>query len=463
VASILRESRLSRRWTELLLISFVVVAGAATGLASAKSAKLGTIAVAALVVMMLTARRPVTLAVVAFAGVFAVQRLGGSSFAPGSTGGLSYSDALLAAAVVLAVPALIGTAQLPRLRVALQGTAVYLALLLPSLIANSANRVYLEWTHRLVMLAGSLLVGAWIARERRAKEALRLLTLVACVVSADEIVNWARNGFTAATAFHLNKNFIGAILSGVVVLLVIASRYLAVRASVRIFAILLVACGLLVSHSRGSYLAAALGLLVAFMMNPRAHSPKVRAGASLVAAVLAIFAYVSISDQFHQGKEQFNNSSAGTRYKVEKVAHQIWRSQPIVGVGLKYFNTQDYGPYAFAPNNVVDNELAESGLFGLGGFVVLQVMAVAAGWRRRAEPLVAVAVGMVLGQLLHGMVDIYWTAGTVSLPFLMLGLALGREPATPGDTGEHARWQRLRDVVASRPDATTSVTTTAQP
>jgi hypothetical protein len=138
------------------------------------------------------------------AAVFAVQRLGGSSVNPGSSGGISYSDALLAAAFVMAVPALLGTAELPRLRLALQGTAVYLALLLPSVIANPSTRAYLEWSHRLVLLAGALLVGAWVAREQRVKDALRLLVLVACIVSLVSIEQWFRNGFELTSPFGVN-------------------------------------------------------------------------------------------------------------------------------------------------------------------------------------------------------------------------------------------------------------------
>ncbi|MDT4937726.1 MAG: hypothetical protein QOG80_1397 [Pseudonocardiales bacterium] len=439
--SVLRVPRLGGRAAELLLIGFVIVAGAAAGFAGVHSAKLGAVAVAGLVVLMLTAQRPVVLGIVAVSAVFAVQRLGGTSVAPGSSGGVSYSDALLAAALVMAVPALIGTVELSRLRIALQGTAVYLALLLPSMIANPAPRVYLEWTHRLVILAGSLLVGAWIARERRIRDALRLLTLVACFISAAAIVSWLRHGLHPATPFNLNKNFIGAILGGVTILLVIGTNELGLGRKTRLLAVLLVGGGLLVAQSRGGDLAAAFGLLVAFALDPKAHSPRLKAGAAVVGIVLAVFAFISIRDQFNLKQQDLKNSSVGVRYNVERVTRDIWRTDPLVGVGMKYFNTHKYGPYAFPANNVVDNELAESGLFGLGGFVLLEIMTVAAGIRRRGEPLVAAALGMALGQLLHGMVDIYWAAGVVSLPYLILGMALAKEPVSRTEA-QPRRWQR---------------------
>lgn len=70
-------------------------------------------------------------------------------------------------------------------------------------------------------------------------------------------------------------------------------------------------------------------------------------------------------------------------------------------------------------------ELAESGIIGLIGFTALQAAVAAAGVRRRRNgPLVAAAVGIVAGELLHGMVDIYWAAGVVTLPFVVMGIAL---------------------------------------
>jgi hypothetical protein len=43
--------------------------------------------------------------------------------------------------------------------------------------------------------------------------------------------------------------------------------------------------------------------------------------------------------------------------------------------------------------------------------------------------LAAAGFGAVAGLLAHGMVDIYWTAGTVTLPFILMGMGLAHEPA----------------------------------
>jgi hypothetical protein len=45
---------------------------------------------------------------------------------------------------------------------------------------------------------------------------------------------------------------------------------------------------------------------------------------------------------------------------------------------------------------------------------------------------------VVVALLLHGMVDIYWSAGTVSLPFLIMGMALGGVPADADSRGQRS-------------------------
>jgi hypothetical protein len=141
---------------------------------------------------------------------------------------------------------------------------------------------------------------------------------------------------------------------------------------------------------------------------------------------LSIVSALSIHDQLSQSSQAVNNSSIGIRIQVERVTQDIWRTSPITGVGLKYFNTGVYGPLAIPPNNVVDNELAESGVIGLAGFLVLNVGLFAVLIRRRRQVLVRAAAGGLAGNLLHGMVDVYWTAGTITFVFLVVGIALGQ-------------------------------------
>lgn len=424
----LRRARL--RVEAPVFVLAAVAAGAVAGVASATSVKLAAAVVAGLVLIGLVAHRPVVLAVIALIGVFAFERLGSTALVSGNKPGVSYSDALLAAATVMSLPAVLGTKELRRLRLAGFGIAVYLVCLLPTLLLNSALRGYLEWLHRLVLLGGSLLVGAWIAREGKIRPALRWLTFVACIVAIATALNAVRHGWTHSAPFGMNKNFVGSMLSAVVIVVFIAREDLALKTRWWTGAACIIGGGVIASHSRGGALGASVGLFLAFLLQSRLHRTGTKVLAVLIAAGLAVFVYTSVRQQENASQTVVNNSSIGVRGNVEKATRQVWHTSPIYGVGLKYFNTYNYGLFAQAANNVVDNELAESGVIGLAGFVVLQGAVLSAGFRRgREEQLAAAGFGAVIGLLAHGMVDIYWTAGTVTLPFILMGMGLARDPS----------------------------------
>lgn len=418
----------------LPFVALALAGGLLVGAVSAHSTRYGAIAVVGVMVAALTIWRPVALGIAALVCVFAVQRLGGTSFTPGSSGGVSYSDAMLTAAAFLALPALLGTAELRRIRLPLFGLAAYLASLLPTVILNQSHRADLEWVHRLVLVGGSLLLGAWLVRERVQYAALKWLLGVSCIVSVAAIADTLRHGLRAASPFQLNKNFIGGVLATVLIVLIVAGREYGVPTKLQVLATLLVAGGIVASQSRGAMLAVVAGVILALALDIRGHTRRARAMTIIVAIVLGAIAYVSVKHQLDQTQTQRLNGSIGVRFNVEKETRKVWRTSPAYGVGLKYFNTGNYGDFAVASNNAVDNELAESGIVGLAGFVVLQgALFVTGAKRRRNDKFVAAGVGAVFGMLLHGMVDIFWNAGVVTLPLVIFGMALARPPARPPD------------------------------
>jgi hypothetical protein len=285
-------------------------------------------------------------------------------------------------------------------------------------------------------------VGAWIAREGKVRPALRWLALISCIVAAATVFQAARHGWLHSSAFGLNKNFVGSLLAAVLVVVFIARDHLALPTGWWVVVLAIIGGGVIASHSRGGALAASVGLFVAFVLTGRLHKRGTKVLAVLVAAGLGVFVYTTVRSQLDQSQTLLSNSSIGVRFNVERVTRDIWRTSPTYGVGLKYFNTGQFGVFAQAANNVVDNELAESGDIGLAGFFALQGIVLIAGLRRgRKEPLAAAGFGAVAGLLAHGMVDIYWTAGTVTLPFIVMGMALAIEP--PNHIREPAQERNL--------------------
>ena len=247
-------------------------AGLALGIAEAYGAKVAVAVSVVALIGVLVVRRPVNLAVLALVGVYFVQRVGGSSLAAGSSGGVSYSDALLAAASFMAIPAVIGSGELRRLQIVMLGVGGYLICLLPTIFLNPSSRADLEWLHRLVLVGGALIVGAWIAREGYARVALRWFTAVTVLLSVLAIENWASHGFHAASPIGLNKNFVGAQFAATIILVVVARHRIGLSRPIWYVAVVLIGAALLASQSRGGELGAAFGLVIAFVLSSQSHS-----------------------------------------------------------------------------------------------------------------------------------------------------------------------------------------------
>jgi hypothetical protein len=150
----------------------------------------------------------------------------------------------------------------------------------------------------------------------------------------------------------------------------------------------------------------------------------------MLATGFAFYAAYSVEQQFHAKDVQTN--SVGVRQNTEADTQRIWRSSPLVGVGVRYFQSGPYGGAVSASNNAVNSELAESGLVGAAGFILFHAIVLGALWERRRSPVGLAALAVVSGRLLHGMVDIYWSSGLSPLPFLLAGMALA-EAAPPRD------------------------------
>src|SRR5947209_374889 len=84
--------------SQILFALTSLVLGGAIGVVGTRSIALGVASLAAIIVGLAALSRPVCLAFLAVVGAFLTQRLGGTSTAPGSSGGVSYADALLALA-----------------------------------------------------------------------------------------------------------------------------------------------------------------------------------------------------------------------------------------------------------------------------------------------------------------------------------------------------------------------------
>lgn len=377
--------------------------------------------VVAMVACLLFPRALLVLALVAT--VFS-QRVGPSSL------DLSVTDAVGLAALVAALRFI--PWRDPLLRRVLVALALYVGLLAVTIIGHPSVRVLLDLGHRGVLFAGPLLIGVAIVRSGTTRTALRAFVLTAAVAAGSAVVDSASNGFEPAYALALNKNHAGLILALGFLVLWVAPRRVQ-WPSVVIYGLQgALVLGLVATQARG----AAIGLALALGLRAVGRRRTRRGMAAAVGAVaitLGLLAFAAISVKQTDldrpvSERQFN--AVNTRLATYESAIDIWRQNRFIGAGLSYWT--DPSRSLLSPHNLVVSELAEGGLIGLTGVVVLLATTVVT-LRRRHGDLVDLGLSALVLRIAQGMVDIFWVAGPLTAPMILVGMALVDEPDDADD------------------------------
>lgn len=402
-----------------------VTYGAAVGFLASDSNRLAVVATLAGAALALVLWRSVALAVIAVPCVWIVQR------APGID--VSYPDVIVAVAAVLAFLAGAHRSLSPNASIVLRSFSFYLGMLLGSVVFNHSVRSDFEWFHRLFIVAGAILVGAWLVREGYQHIALRALLIITGVVSVLAVAESVTHGGAAAYPLWFHKNFVGSLAATTLLVLATAPREFRIRQSWLRLLTLTVLFGLLASQSRGAFLALALGLFIWFFRSNRER--RRTAGLFVAVALIGFVAFVGLSVRTQLSDQQVNpHSSISQRVEVETATRELWKQHPFTGVGLRFFARPEFQGYQ-PPNDVLNETLAEAGFPGLVGFLIFAGGTVM-GLLRRRDALAIAALCVVSGRFLHGLVDIYWVAGTTTLPWLIAGMGLARPREEPDRGGE---------------------------
>ena len=388
-------------------------------------------------VLALVSRSPISIALLVAPASFNVSRL--------SIGrGIALPDVVLLMATILSFPALGRLGTPPGVTSIRRWFGVYFVAMLAIVAIHPSSRSLIEAGHRTLLVVGPLSVGAWIYLSGRTRIALRLLVGVAAAVGVILFGYAAAHGFGSAAPqpLGLNKNYVGSILGLSIIVTLAASRELELKPELRYAAIAAMGGGLVGSHSRAAMLALVVGIFVWFF---RAHSDY-RNRSFMIAAVLAAgfltYAGYLVSSQIADKVATQNTNSVAVRNKTEDATIALWRTSPLVGVGIYYYTDPVYpemNPWLVAPTNAVVEALAEGGIVLAAGFIVFNVGAIAVMLRYR-NPLAVAGLACVADRLAHGMVDIFWTAGDASLPWLIVGMGMA-QAAVIGrrETGESER------------------------
>ncbi len=319
----------------------------------------------------------------------------------------------------------------------------YCAFVLVLLVAHPGFGELSQTVQRYELIAFPLVVGSYLAL-RGAHVALLKAYVVAAAVLALVF---------PFDSLGLDKNPAGQFVAGAILLLVGLPRLGRFR-----LVLPLLVYGLFVTESRGSLLACVVGIAVLLGLR-FLHSPRqaIAMGLAIVAIAVPAFELMPSSAQAFITTYQTQSATAvGPRTAAVHAAWNIryrqhfWhdalsiiRAHPWLGVGVGSYANADLSlqppPGAFSsadPHNVLLLQAAEGGWAFAGSFVVLILGTCVALVRLRRIELAPVALAVVLANVTHGLVDVYWVRGTPVLGWLLVGMvcaaALRRpEPEQP--------------------------------
>jgi hypothetical protein len=366
---------------------------------------------------------PVLLLAGVFVTTFAYWRVG-----PGTLN-MSIGDATTVLAVMAALPFVPWRSR--ALRRILAGFVFYMLVLAVVVLATPTEKAMAEWAHRWILFAGALLIGAAAGYRKQTQLALKAFLLAAAVVAVTAIINAVTSGFQPAFPFGMHKNAAGPLMAMGVLILIAAPWEVGFRPSfVRHLRVLLI-IGVFATQSRGAGLAVVAAIAIYAMRHPSARQRAPVFFLLIAIALLVVSAFTLDSET--QDNPKFNGITL--RENSNEVAlDTIWARNYALGGGLRWFT--DAANIAGTPHNVVVSELSESGIAGLAALLIVFGNT---AWfmHRRRDPLGETAFLVLIFYLLFGLTAIFWIAGMVTMPMLLVGLAVGeaaRSLALPSES-----------------------------
>jgi len=359
---------------------------------------------------------PAIVLATAFPATFGYWRVGPAA------AGMSVADALTIIGSLAALPYVPWSSRM--LRQILVPFALYVGLLAITVAAHPSTRTITELGHRLLLVVGSLLIGSAIANLGRTRLALRFLFVVAGIVSAAAIVDTLSRHLAPAYPFGIQKNASGALLASCLIIAVTTGHRLEFRRRWSMLLYTLIGIGFMASQSRGTMLALLAVLLIFATRHGRGRLKRWAPILLVVTIVLLGVAAATYTERDLATKDA-KFSSLNTRVDDYTYALQNqFAPHPVVGAGMKWFKSAD--ATGSGPHNFLIAELSETGLVGIFGLIVFLGVTLNT-LRKNPRAMSEAAYLVLLERILDSLLGIFWVAGTGTLPFLVVGLAIGED------------------------------------
>ena len=315
----------------------------------------------------------------------------------------------------------------PAMRALVWCGVIYEVLTLFTVIANPYQANVVEWVHAGLLTVGALVVGWSIGREGHARLGLTLILLACMLLGLAVIVQgmaqYAHGDFSAvypSRPFPMHKNAAGCLFGIAAAVAYARPSWVKWRPLFAQLCFWVCVSGIVVTQSRQAMAGLAAALVVIVMRTQNSGRERRSKVILLAVAAGAGFILVMVRNQVASGNE-FNSFFQRVDWFSESL--RIWQTDPLFGVGLRWWYTDRF-ENKFQPPNAILEMLSTAGLFGLIGFLVLMVGSLVVLWRMDTR-YGLVCSTVILSRLVQGQLDLFWVAVQTSVPFLIVGICLG--------------------------------------
>jgi hypothetical protein len=190
-------------------------------------------------------------------------------------------------------------------------------------------------------------------------------------------------------------------------------------------AMLILGAGLMFSLSRGAWLGTLLGAISIVCLR-RQFRLLIKASLVLVPLIAVGWNLMPQSaKEYATGIDREKNYNIRLRYESLDIAKGYYEQNPVYGMGVGLRKEYD-------ATNIQWLTLAETGVLGLGAFLLIHVVFLRMVWTtRRYFPqtdirysLLAIAGALMLYKFMHGSVDHYWSRGAITPAWASVGMAV---------------------------------------
>jgi O-antigen ligase len=297
------------------------------------------------------------------------------------------------------------------------------------IVAHPSSRAVVEVGHRLFLIVGAIAIGTALSALGQVARALRAFvgaaTIIAFVAVLDALAHRSAGSLLPEPAYPLgiHKNAAGFLVACALIVLVVARDELNIARPARTAATITLFLGLAACQSRGSGITLILVLVLWGAMHQKGRlSFTTVVGAVLVGVVMM----VSANAMFSSDEKDSRFNSLNSRVETYNATLDLWHDSELTGIGLKYWRDPSLtGQIAFGePHNLIVSALGESGIIGLAALAFL-VGSTARLLRRQRSALGVLALMLLVAKTVDSLLGIFWVAGTLTLPLLMVGVAIG--------------------------------------